>query len=132
VTNADDIWRELTAGWEPAPPEDQWSSEPPEKSFQELLRAARSLLNEGIDKEESIYPTLALAAEIDLGVSRLADAKERLVVASKDDHEWEAEVKRFVSEYQYLAPVRLLNETLVLERLPLSVRIHYHPATAVP
>jgi hypothetical protein len=37
-----------------------------------------------------------------------------------------------VSEYQNLAPARLLNETLVLERLPLSVRIHYHPATAVP
>jgi hypothetical protein len=131
VTNADDIWRELTAGWQPAPSEDKGSSEPPEKSFPELLRAARSLLNEGMGKEESIYPTLALAAEIDVGVSRLADAKRRLVVAYKDDREWEAEAKRFVSEYQSLAPARILDEILVLERLPLSVRIHYHPATAV-
>jgi hypothetical protein len=102
VTGADDIWRELTAGWEPAPPEDQWPSEPPETRFQELLRAARSLLNEGINKEESIYPTLALAAEIDVGDSRLADAKGRLVVAAKDDLEWEAEANRFVSEYESL------------------------------
>jgi hypothetical protein len=96
------------------------------------LRAARSLLNEGINKEELIYPTLALAAEIDVGVSRLVDVTGRLVTASRDDQEWESEAKRFMSEYQGLAPTRVLNEVLVLERLPLSVRINYHHATAIP
>src|SRR5829696_3512423 len=85
---------------------------PPEERFDELFRAARVLLKEGIDQEDQIIPTLALAnltyEEIpDLGV------RHRFEKPTEYGDGWERWVDRWVSAYGSLRPVRMVGGVLI-------------------
>ncbi len=98
-----------------------------EQRFGELFRAARVLFREGVDEETQIIPTLALANEIGQGAPDLIDAKERLVAAWEDPEAWEAEAKQFTREHASLRPVKAVEGILILEQLPVSVRVYNYP-----
>jgi hypothetical protein len=83
-------------------------------------------------EENRIIPTLAFAHHIDYGVSHVAAEKKRLEKVSEDGTAWEREADKFVSRYGSLRPVRVVDRILVLERLPASVEIDYHPDTNAP
>jgi hypothetical protein len=55
----------------------------PEPEHQELLRAARALLDNGIENEDEIIPTLLLAANVSQ-MSRLDDIRDELVKAGRE------------------------------------------------
>lgn len=56
---------------------------PPEQRFEEVFKAARVLLREGVTEEAQIIPTLALANELGQGTLGLITAKERLVALGR-------------------------------------------------
>jgi hypothetical protein len=104
---------------------------PPEERFDELFRAARILLNEGVADENQIIPTLALANELGQGLSEPIAAKERLKGAVKSNKSWEHETAEFVSRYGSLRPVWIVDDVLILERLPISVVVDKDSGTGV-
>jgi hypothetical protein len=55
----------------------------PEPEHQELLRAARALLDDGIENEDEIIPTLVLAANVSQ-MPRLEDIRDELVKAGRE------------------------------------------------
>ncbi len=55
-----------------------------------------------------------------------------LVEASGDPDEWESAADRFVGRYGSLRPVRVADGVLILERLPVSVRIETDPDEGTP
>ena len=105
---------------------------PPEQRFEEIFKAARVLLREGVIEEAQIIPTLALANEIAQGDLVLITAKKQLVAAWEGSSEaWEAEVDRFVRERPNFRPVRVVDGILILEWLPVSVDIRNYPGAGV-
>jgi hypothetical protein len=105
-------------------PTEEESLPPPKERFDALFRAARVLLREGIDQEDQIIPTLVFA--------RLACKDGSYVGASpfypklsEDAGGWERWVDKWVSLYRSLRPVRIVDEVLILERLPISIGINY-------
>jgi hypothetical protein len=108
---------------EPAPPM--------EERFDELFRAARVLPEQGA-QEEQIIPTLALAYEIGKGPSRLVAERGQFVEVEDDKAAWEQEADSFVRSYGRLRPVRVVDGTLILEWLPVSVEVEDDPRNKVP
>ncbi len=107
-----------------APISEEDESLPPEQRFEEVFKAARILLREGVTEEAQIIPTLALANEVGQGTLGLITAKERLVAAWEDSSEaWEVEADRLVREHPNFRPVRVVDGMLILEWLPVSVDI---------
>jgi len=105
---------------------------PAEQRYQELFKTARLLLKEGVDEEAQIVSTLAYANEFVpnspfLRFSDRVSEKDRLVGAWEDGESWEDESNRFIRQYASLKPVRVVDGTLSLERIPLSILIHNHP-----
>ena len=105
---------------------------PPEVRFEELFKAARALLRNCVIDEDEIYPTLQFANAVGQGNTKHGDAKERLVKSVEHSEKWRAEADRFVSEYLSLRPLKVVDEVLLLERLPASVQIHNYPETDIP
>ena len=93
-----------------------------EERFDELFRAARVLLREGIDQEDRIIPTLAYAKYACEGGSYLSK-RHRFEELAEGSEAWEREADTFVSIYGSLRPVRVVDGILILERLPVSVEI---------
>jgi hypothetical protein len=102
-----------------------------EERFKELFKAARVLLREGIDQEDQLIPTLALANEICRDGSYLG-IKHCFEKLAQDSEAWEREADAFVSTYGRLRPVRVVDGILILERLPLSIKIKYKWKTEQP
>jgi hypothetical protein len=102
-----------------------------EERFKELFKAARVLLREGIDQEDQLIPTLALANEICRDGSYLG-IKHCFEKLAQDSEAWEREADAFVSTYGRLRPVRVVDGILILERLPLSIKIKYKRKTEQP
>lgn len=169
---------------------------PPEKRFEKLFQAARTLFRAGVSEEDQIISTLVFAndasqdiltfwaanerllaslpssareaeetredrearkteehlTEEDRSVlakevmevykqqaeackamkARLVREKELLMKAEENAEAWESKVDRFALEYRNLRPVKVVDEVLIVERLPISVNIARCPNTKVP
>jgi hypothetical protein len=100
---------------------------PPEERFADLFKAARILLEMGISEEDQIYPTLAFANELGQGVE-IIEQKERLVSAWEDGSDiWADAVDAFSRRCPSIRPVEVVDGVVVLERVPMSVRIDNYP-----
>jgi hypothetical protein len=99
-----------------------------------LFEAARALLEEGLGHEDIAIPTLAFANGVGEGYVDLADAQQRLLAAEQGSDRWEEEVDRFVRACPTFRPVDVVNGVVILERLPVSVKIHNyaHPRIVMP
>jgi hypothetical protein len=110
------------------PPTEEEPPPPPEKRFAELLKAARVLLSDGIAEEDQIYPTLAFANELGQGLVDFIEEKERLVSAWEDDSgSWGEAVDGFSWRHPSIRPVEVVDGVVILERVPVDVRIHNYP-----
>jgi hypothetical protein len=106
-----------------------------EEGFGHLFKAARVLFREGVTDEGQIFPTLAFALSIGSGRDPDRDPREhdpfdhldydykRLVKARESGETWGREANRFVSGYGSLRPVRIVDEILILEMLPVGITI---------
>ena len=99
------------------------SSLPIEERFDELFKAARVLLGENAG-ESQVVPTLALASLLGQGVPRLAAEKERFAKLQAKET-WDTEADGFARRYGGLRPVRLIQGTLILEKVPVVIGIDY-------
>jgi hypothetical protein len=97
---------------------------PVEERFDELFTAARVLLKEN-EEENRIIPTLALANEIGQGRPHLIAEKQRLLELGSNIQVWDEEANSFTRRYGGLRPVRVEQEILVLEKLPVFVTVGY-------
>jgi len=77
-----------------------WDSDttPPEQRYDELLRAARVLLDAGVTDEGKIIPTLAFAARL-WEVPYLRDIRDHLVEASEEPERWIELRDRFINSF---------------------------------
>jgi hypothetical protein len=83
---------------------------PPEERFDALFRAARVLLRKGIDQEDQIVLTLALAKR------------------NYEDGAYSGEKHRedsWISAFGSLRPVQIVGQVLILERISISIEIRY-------
>lgn len=118
--------------------ERRWSPEriplPPEQRFETLFGAARVLLRESIGEEDRVFPTLAFANGLGESHVDLVDAKERLLAAQQSPQRWEIEADSFVQACPRFRPVEVADGVLILERLPVSVKLsnYMHPEIVMP
>jgi hypothetical protein len=102
--------------------------EPPEERFAELFEAARALLKKGETEEDQIYPTLAFANELGQGLEALIEQKEHLMSAWEDGSDnWADVVDVFSRRHPSIRPVEVVDGVVILERVPMSVRIDNYP-----
>ena len=110
------------------PPTEEEPPPPPEKRFADLLKAARVLLREGMAEEDQIYPTLAFANELGQGLVDFIEEKEHLVSIWEDGSgSWSEAVDRFSWRHPSIRPVKVVDGVVILERVPVDVRIHNYP-----
>jgi hypothetical protein len=107
---------------------------PPERQLEALFEAARVLLKEGISEEDRVFPTLAFANAIGEGYVDLVDGKDRLFTAQQSPQCWETEADKFIQACPRFRPVDVVDGVLILERLPVSVKIidFMHPEIVMP
>jgi hypothetical protein len=109
-------------------PSDEEPPPPPEERFADLFNAARVLLSEGVREEDQIYPTLAFANELGQGLEIILEQKEHPVSAWEDGSDsWTDAVDAFSRRYPSIRPVEVIEGVVVLERVPMSVRIDNYP-----
>jgi hypothetical protein len=106
---------------------------PPEETFSELFRAARALLQEGIEDENVTYGTLALAhaVEYDLDLARL----KTHIVYHWDSRETREALARDLARRCNggLWPVGRGGEgSLLVKQQPAAARIEYYRGTEIP
>jgi len=134
-----DAWvcKECAAGvstrgsvWESYAP--SLSDPPVEERNAELLRAARVLLEKEAS-EDQVFPTLAFAGyALGQGIEECLVANARLVKAWGKPKAWEAEVDRFVSRFPSVRPIQVIDDVLILEQEPLTIRVVRYPHTDIP
>jgi hypothetical protein len=118
--------------------EDEWSSKreplPPEQRFEALFEAAQVLLKEDVSHEDLVIPTLAFANGVGEGYVDLANAQQRLLAAEQGSDRWEVEVDGFVRACPTFRPIGVVDGVVMLERLPVSVKVHNyaHPHIVMP
>jgi hypothetical protein len=101
---------------------------PPEVRFADLFNAARALFKEDVTEEDRIYPTLAFANELGQGSVDFIEEKECLVSTWEDGSErWTEAVDEFSRRHPSIRPVKVVDGVVILERVPVNVRIHNYP-----
>lgn len=113
------VWPSYTA--RPVPPEDR---------FDDLFEAAHVLLAEQVDNPDQIIPTLAFAHELGRGLFHLPAEKKQMEYFADSPEAWDRTADRFARTYG-ARPVRLAEGVLILERIPISVRINREQDTGV-
>jgi hypothetical protein len=115
-----------------SPPTEKAPLPPPEKRFADLFKAAQVLLREGIAEEDQIYPTLAFANELGQGLVDFIEEKKYLVAAWKDGSDgWAQAVDRFSWRHPSIRPAKVVDGVVILERVPVDLRIHDYPVQGV-
>ncbi len=89
---------------------------PSDEGFAPLFAAARTLLDEGVEAEETIIPTLAFVAERIRGSDRHAYAWERLAAAWQDPKTRKEEIARFEAVFKRLKLLGMKDDTLMVEQ----------------
>jgi hypothetical protein len=109
-------------------PAEEEPSPPPEERFADLFKAARVLLKEGKAEEDQIYPTLAFANELGQGLVDFIEEKRGLVSAwDEAPSSWSDAVDRFSWRHPNIRPVKVVDRVIILERVPVDLRIHNYP-----
>jgi hypothetical protein len=106
---------------------------PPEERFSEPIRAARALLQEGMEDENVIYPTIALANAVGYDLD-LAKLNARIV------YQWDSQKTREALARDLarrcnggLWPVRRGGEgTLIVASVPAAASLEYYQGTQIP
>jgi hypothetical protein len=90
-----------------------WDSDttPPEQRHDELLRAARVLLEAGITDEGKIIPTLAFAARL-WEIRYLRHIRDWLVDASEEPERWGELKEKFMNTFHPFEPMEAINGVL--------------------
>jgi hypothetical protein len=109
------------------------AKEPPvEERATELLKAAHVLLEKDAP-EDQVFPTLAFAGYgLGQGIIERFAEKARLVKAWGKPKAWETEVERFVSRFPSARPVQIIDDVLILEQEPVTIRVVHYPHTDIP
>jgi hypothetical protein len=94
-----------------------------EERFGELFKAGRVLLNKGVSEEEIIVPTLAVANSVRIAWT-LEEQRRRLVDAWGVSEAWEYEAEVFATRHMGLRSLHVMNDILIVERLPAYVHVH--------
>jgi hypothetical protein len=72
------------------------------------------------------------ARECKLMKAKLVREKELLAKADGDVEAWESKVEEFIQEHGDLRPIGFVNDVLILEQLPISIKLKTFPETEVP
>jgi hypothetical protein len=116
--------------WLPSPEEPPM---PPEERFSELFSAARALVQEGIEDENVIYPTIALANAVGYDLD-LAKLKAQIV------YQWDSQKTRDALARDLarrcnggLQPVGRSEEgSLLVASVPAAASLEYYQGTQIP
>ena len=103
---------------------------PLEDRFEELFKAARVLLRQGVSDVNQIIATLAFAHELGRGFLHLSAEKRQMKHFANHPELWEKAASRFSRDYGS-RPIKVVDGVLIMERLPVSIHVHYHPDTSV-
>jgi hypothetical protein len=107
------------------------SEEPPEVRFAGVFKAARLLLEDGAD-EDRVFPTLAYAVlEARDGGGKRAELREALAEASGSPEEWERLTRDLLERTGRIRPIEVVGGVLVLERVPVAVKVWEGPEPEV-
>ena len=107
------------------------SEEPPEVRFAGVFKAARMLLEDGAD-EDRVFPTLAYAGlEVRVGEGRRAELRASLVEAWGNPEEWERLTGDLLEKTGRIRSIEVVGGVLVLERVPVSVKVWEGPKPEV-
>jgi hypothetical protein len=99
------------------------SEEPSEVRFAGVFKAARVLLEDGAD-EDRVFPTLAYAGlEVRDSGGKRAEVREALAEASGNPERWERLTGDLLEGTGRIRPIEVVGGVLVLERVPVSVKV---------
>lgn len=95
--------------------------------FEHLFKTARTLLESRAD-EDLILPTLCCEArQVQDGGGVWAKLRGSLVRSWEDRDSWDSAVGDFTERYGRVRPAKVVNGTLILERLPVAVKVWEEP-----
>lgn len=114
---------ETISYWAPAEEE---PSPPPEERFAELFKAARVLLEERIDEEDLIYPTLAYANELGQEILEFKE-EASMLVSDWNGADRESAVERFLQRHDGMAPVEVVDGAVILRWIPVDGGVSMYP-----
>jgi hypothetical protein len=107
------------------------SEEPPEVRFAGVFKAARVLLEDGAD-EDRVFPTLAWAGlEVRDSGGKRAEVREALAEASGNPEECERLTRDLLEGTGRISPIEVVGGVLVLERVPVAVKVWEGPEPEV-
>ena len=106
---------------------------PPEERFSEPIRAARALVQKGIEDENVIYPTFALANAVGYDLA-LAKLKAQIVYQWDNPKTREALARDLARRCNGgLQPVGRSEEgSLIVESVPAAASLEYYQGTQIP
>jgi hypothetical protein len=107
------------------------SAEPPEVRFAGVFKVARMLLEDGAE-EDRVFPTLGWAGlEVRNGGGERAKLRVSLAEASVNPGKWERLTQELSGKGGRARPVEVVGEVLVLERVPVTVKVWDGPKPEV-
>jgi hypothetical protein len=107
------------------------SKEPPEVRFAGVFGAARRLIEDSVN-EDRVFPTLAYAGlEVRDSGGKRAELRVSLAEASGNPEEWERLTGELLEKTGRLRPIEVVGGVLVLERVPVSVKVWEGPKPEV-
>lgn len=106
----------------------------PEEFFEELFRAGRALLRKQVEAEDTIVPTLVAADEIGRGVKRWITIKDRVLSEGPGPLRSSKVVDgaRHTAGPRNLRAIEVVEEALILERMPVSAEAVKSPHPVLP
>jgi hypothetical protein len=107
------------------------SPEPPEVLFAGVFEAARMLLEDGADEDRG-FPILSYAGlELRVGGGERAKLRASLAEASVNPGKWERLTRELSGKGGRARPVEVVGGVLVLERVPVTVKVWEGPEPEV-
>ena len=107
------------------------SAEPPDVRFAGVFNAARMLVEDEAN-EDRVFPTLAWAGlEVKDGGGKRAKLRASLTEASVNPGEWELLTRELSGKGGRVRPIEVVGEVLVLERVPVTVKVWEGPEPEV-
>jgi len=107
------------------------SAEPPEVRFAGVFKAARMLLEDGAE-EDRVFPTLGWAGlEVRESGGERAKLRASLAEAPVNPGEWERLTRELSGKGGRIRPIEVVGGVLVLERVPVTVKVWEGPEPEV-
>jgi hypothetical protein len=118
----EECWKRLREGEFPCVCEPwDYDSTPPEQRYDELLRAARVLLEAGVTDDGKIIPTLAFAARF-WEMPYFRRIRDEFIAASDEYERWFELRDKFINSFgPFLEVLKVVNGVLVLRQVPIRI-----------